>query len=1619
MPSWKKVITSGSDACLNSLSVDSTTVVTNLNADKVDGCDASAFYLATNPDGFTTCTGTVTGTGVANNVAYWTSAGEIAADEGCLYWDPSSNELGIGTSTPGAQLHIYRNDTSTGPSLRIEQDGSGDALMQFTLTGANLWNVGIDNSNGDALTFARGTFSTGLETLVLRGSNVGIGNTNPPEALTVEGNISGSGTITVGGNISGCTLTSTVTTGTAPLTVTSTTVVTNLNADLLDGLHKESFYLASNPNNYTSCLGDITSVTALEGLTGTALSGDVNLCLALNELSSGTIVSASGIDASGNNANTALDCIDVGTFNNDVGYLTSDFLSNGADNRVLTATGTDGINAETNLTFDGSTLTVTGDTVITGTITAQEFKTELVSASIIYQSGSTKFGDTSDDVHSFSGSFRVTGSGDHYFTDGNVGIGITSPLAKLHINTDSQGDVALVAGYGSTANLYVGTTTQHTRLRIASASYHHQFFTRTSGGTSLERVRITGGADTGSVLFTNTQVGVNLANFTTDSEFEVRGDITIQNKNGSNPSDAGTLYFAESGNTWGTDYYGFRINHEGSNNLLAFQSANLTTVQNILTLERDSGEVGIGTTSPGAKLDVRGSAVFNEDSADVDFRVESNGNANMLFVDGGNDRVGIGTNAPAKSLQIGAGTFGYASTNGLGIASTSNPNISIRDTDNNVEWDVEVSSIAGKMGMSTNHPLNILTNNTERIHITSAGNVGIGTTSPSQPLTVEGNISGSGLIYAPNIGTGEDNSVVVLDSDGTLRTDEIDSRVWGSTLVDGAGTANHIAYWTDSNTLSYDNNQLYWDPSSNELGIGTNSPGAQLHIYRNDTSVGPSLRIEQDGSGDALMQFVMTGANLWNVGIDNSNGDALTFARGTFGTGTDTLVLRSSNVGIGNSIPPEALTVEGNISGSGTLVIDGNTTLGNATSDLHTFNGDIISNVSSLPTLAVAGNALNIDGNGGGAFGMFTSDGSSAGWLSFFGGGGATMYYKSGTSFCLGTSTAPGGGGYSTKFTFDTNGNLGIGNTPSAKLDVSGNSIFRGSAVFNEDTADVDFRVESNNNANMLFVDGGTDRVGIGTNAPEQIFHVDGGVNNAWGIFKKSSGTTGHLGFYGGGNQSVLYALRGGTFEFGTSTASSGTGYKAIFEVDANDNLVVNEDGDSAIDFRVESDTNTHMLFVDAGTNRVGIGTNSTSETLTVKGNTEVSGSIISPNFSAGLLGGDGYRLALSDTVGCTALEVDNLLVRGRLSVVEFLAQQIRATNGTLFVTSTGKVETVTTSGLGPYTACITTPTGSNHGFAVNDRIRAQRFDGFGNVYQSDLTVTAVPNPFAFTASYEEAESQPQPGFEYVRLGNSSDTDRQGGIILSSDLDDSPYIKIYDEVDEHNDIFTAANTKVLVGNLSSHNSTTFGCLSGSGGSPNYGFYASGSAYLEGSINATGGEIGGITICNTSISASNGGFEIKSDGSATFASGQITFESDGDITSNEYLVERSRVFGDGSDGCYTINTGSSSVAGLFNVTGTGFVTACLLRDAYFCNLTITGTSGCFVYIKTNGYRMFVKDTLTVCSYGFIEHNGSDGGNGSNAVDDIAGAGGSGGIGAADGNILGGTNGGAGGYGGESP
>jgi hypothetical protein len=76
------------------------------------------------------------------------------------------------------------------------------------------------------------------------------------------------------------------------------------------------------------------------------------------------------------------------------------------------------------------------------------------------------------------------------------------------------------------------------------------------------------------------------------------------------------------------------------------------------------GTLGVtGASTLTGALSAKGGAVFNEDSADVDFRVESNDTANALVVNGGTNKVGIGTDSPSHPLHV------QSSTDGTGLSS--------------------------------------------------------------------------------------------------------------------------------------------------------------------------------------------------------------------------------------------------------------------------------------------------------------------------------------------------------------------------------------------------------------------------------------------------------------------------------------------------------------------------------------------------------------------------------------------------------------------------------------------------------------------------------------------------------------------------------------------------------------------------------------------------------------------------------------------------------------------------------------------------------------------------------------------------------------------------------------
>ena len=90
--------------------------------------------------------------------------------------------------------------------------------------------------------------------------------------------------------------------------------------------------------------------------------------------------------------------------------------------------------------ISGSQL-VTDELTVLGAINARQFNISVVSSSVIYQSGSTKFGDTQDDIHEFTGSVNVTGS-----VTATSFVGDGSGLTGLTTNLDSPIGIKPVDG---------------------------------------------------------------------------------------------------------------------------------------------------------------------------------------------------------------------------------------------------------------------------------------------------------------------------------------------------------------------------------------------------------------------------------------------------------------------------------------------------------------------------------------------------------------------------------------------------------------------------------------------------------------------------------------------------------------------------------------------------------------------------------------------------------------------------------------------------------------------------------------------------------------------------------------------------------------------------------------------------------------------------------------------------------------------------------------------------------------------------------------------------------------------------------------------------------------------
>ena len=168
-----------------------------------------------------------------------------------------------------------------------------------------------------------------------------------------------------------------------------------------------------------------------------------------------------------------------------------------------------------------------------------------------------------------------------------------------------------------------------------------------------------------------------------------------------------------------------------------------------------------GTFTSDVSID--GGVVVNESSADVDFRVESNGAANMLFVDGGNNRVGIGTGTPAEALEVKT-----SSSPAIQLNQGGDYQGIIRLAGN----DLEIRSSSGQMEFYTGSADG--DSSTERMRITDAGKVGIGTT-PSTGFHVSLSAAGD---HISTINNASSSAPYVLNLKTTAAATDDNSRTF-------------------------------------------------------------------------------------------------------------------------------------------------------------------------------------------------------------------------------------------------------------------------------------------------------------------------------------------------------------------------------------------------------------------------------------------------------------------------------------------------------------------------------------------------------------------------------------------------------------------------------------------------------------------------------------------------------------------------------------------------------------------------------------------------------------------------------------------------------------------------
>jgi hypothetical protein len=498
------------------------------------------------------------------------------------------------------------------------------------------------------------------------------------------------------------------------------------------------------------------------------------------------------------------------------------------------------------------------------------------SSSTLYEAG----GNLGINTTAPSQIFQINNSNSNPFvvmSGGNVGIGNTSPNAKLTVGSPLSGTVlgstfitnagALGATAGNSLTLAnIGFTSTNTSS-LGMRAY------RLSNGSDWTTTAITLGMDVDSTINAGAyltfkggssgNVGIGTSNPT--SKLDVNGDLRV----GGAGDIANYYYLTQSRIVGGGDV---------DWDFLVYNAGNLKT---IMTFDQSSASVGIGTTVPSTTLHVRDSAsgvqITTETNSNVGgialantgtggltwrilssmnsssyggskFIIDQNASGTAKLVIDSSGNVGIGTTVPNQRLSV------QSSGGSTSVITMLNSSGSIRGSM------YLYANQSGSLYLNDSNGINKINLATEDVSYFNGGNVGIGTTAPTQKLSVAGVIqSTSGGIMFP------DSSVQLIAAG---------SGVWG---VNGT--------------------KIYYNTGN--VGIGTSDPGHILDVLvagGNESA----LKLKQTGQASMMIGSKANDSNIYISNTYASDSD--------FGVAGKTITLNTSGfVGIGTTAPTQAL----------------------------------------------------------------------------------------------------------------------------------------------------------------------------------------------------------------------------------------------------------------------------------------------------------------------------------------------------------------------------------------------------------------------------------------------------------------------------------------------------------------------------------------------------------------------------------------------------------------------------------------------------------------------------------------------------------------------------------------